>query len=192
VSCKAGGSCRFLRNFPTVSEGGLAPISTCALRTTDWGAIMPSLLAQNTTSRPYASDCGGGKRDARPSEMELTAQLVLQRPRSRTRRTGEVKHANAVARSPQPHARALVLVRADEDPTDAIHVYVTSWSPPLHPTGRCGSGQWATQRGHCARPQSVGCSAWQGCVDEAQLRASLRRALANELCVFLRSVLCKR
>ena len=52
---------------------------------------------------------------------------------------------------------------------------------PLHPTWAPWLWQWATQSGALQALESVGCRAWQGCVDETQLEEALSTALANGL-----------
>jgi hypothetical protein len=115
---------------------------------------------------------------------DLTAQLVLPETfMSRTRRTVEVTHATLLRDPRSLTAQSfLVLVRDDEDPTMRFHrVCDGLMTTPLHLTWAPWLWQWATQSGAVHALQSIGCRAWQGCVDEAQLEQALRRALANEL-----------
>ena len=102
---------------------------------------------------------------------------------SRTRRTGEVTHATLL-RSPRSLTAQsfLVLVRDEEDPTTRFHrVCDELVTTPLHPAWAPWLWQWATRSSAVHALQSVGCRAWQGCVDEAQLEQVLYRALANGL-----------
>jgi hypothetical protein len=103
--------------------------------------------------------------------------------RLRTRRTGEVTHATLLRDPRSLTAQSfLVLVRDDEDPMSRFHRVCDGLiTTPLHPTWAPWLWRWATQSGALQALQSVGCRAWQGCVDEVQLEQALSRALANEL-----------
>ena len=115
---------------------------------------------------------------------DLTAQLVLPETFvSRTRRTGEVTHAMLLRAPRSLTAQSfLVLVRDDEDPMLRFHRVCDGLvTTPLHPTWAPWLWQWATQSGALHALESVGCRAWQGCVDEGQLEQALHDALANGL-----------
>ncbi len=174
-------------NFPTVSAGGFsAYIDFLAYEPAGWGVLIHalSLFGHKTAVEAVRVRLRAGETATLAIREDLTARLVLPEAfMSRTRRTGEVTHATLLRDPCSLTAQSfLVLVRDDEDPTMRFHRVCDGLvTTPLHPTWALWLWQWATQSGAVHALQSVGCRAWQGCVDEAQLEQALRSALANEL-----------
>jgi hypothetical protein len=174
-------------NFPTVSAGGFsAYIDFLAYEPGGWGALIHalSLFGHKTAVEAVRVRVRAGETVTLTTPEDLTARLVLPETfMSRTRRTGEVTHAMLLRDPRSLTAQSfLVLVRDDEDPMSRFHrVCDGLMTTPLHPTWAPWLWQWATQSGALHALESVGCRAWQGCVDEAQLEQALSRALANGL-----------
>lgn len=174
-------------DFPTVSAGGFsAYIDLLAYEPTGWGALIHalSLFGHKTAVEAVRVRLRAGETATLAGREDLTAQLVLPETfMSRTRRTGEVTHATLLRDPRSLSAQSfLVLVRDHEDPMPRFHRVCDGLiTTPLHPAWAPWLWQWATQSGALQALQSVGCRAWQGCVDEGQLEQALSRALANGL-----------
>lgn len=174
-------------NFPTVSAGGFsAYIDFLAYESTGWGALIQalSLFGHKTAVEAVRIRVRAGETVTLTTSEDLTARLVLPETfMSRTRRTGEVTHAMLLRDPRSLTAQSfLVLVRDDEDPVSRFHRICDGlMTTPPHPTWAPWLWQWATQSGALQALESVGCRAWQGCVDEAQLEQALSNALAKGL-----------
>ena len=169
--------------FPTLEAGGFsAYIDFIVYEDTQWTPLIHalSLYGHKTAVDAIRVRLRMGETATLSHSPETAARLVLPDTFvTRTRRAGEIAHATLL-RDPRTLTATdfLVLVRDGEDPVRRFHRMCDALvTTPLHPDWAPWLWQWATQSGAVRELCSLGCRAWRGQVDEAQLETALTYAL---------------